>query len=436
MSMKRNHNYHPIGLSILFTIPVILFFYSCNENPDEFTLGEEFIESRTSFNLIDTFSVNLSTVILDTINTAGTGKIQVGNYDDHTFGKISSSSYFQIGSPESYDVEPDDRYDSLNLVLRYNNDSFGDTNKVQKIIVYQLEENIELADNGNINSHTTYNYNHDPLGAKIYTPKPNSSDDTLFIKISDDIGLDLFSKLKDNSNIVANNESFINYFHGLVLKGDDNYTGAIIGFNAYDVNLILYSTRVAETSETIKNQFALSDSSKQFNNIAHDFTSADLNSLVEQRSELPASEIGGLSYLQGGTGLVIRVDFPSIREILLYNRGKVTDAKLYLAPLKNSYNDFELPSQLLIYETDNLNRINGYALSSSVLTKDELYNEETYYTFDVTEYLNEELSDYYIDPGDGLIITLPFSELSSGFNRMVADSQNQRLKLKIYYLTY
>ena len=123
-------------LSLLIIFITSFFLNTCKENPGEFTLGEEFIESQTYITLIDTFSANLSTVILDTVITSGTESMLIGNYRDNVFGKITSHSYFQIGIPDSlelYDVQNDDIYDSLNLIIRYNNYFFGDTTRLQRI---------------------------------------------------------------------------------------------------------------------------------------------------------------------------------------------------------------------------------------------------------------------------------------------------------------
>ena len=81
----------------IFTfIALGILFNACDENPQQFKLGEEFIDSQTQLNVIDTFSVKLSTVIYDTIVTSGTENILVGNYRDDVFGKIKSNSYTQF----------------------------------------------------------------------------------------------------------------------------------------------------------------------------------------------------------------------------------------------------------------------------------------------------------------------------------------------------
>ena len=429
-------------LSLLIIFITSFFLNTCKENPGEFTLGEEFIESQTYITLIDTFSANLSTVILDTVITSGTESMLIGNYRDNVFGKITSHSYFQIGIPDSldlYDVQNDDIYDSLNLIIRYNNYFFGDTTRLQRISVHQLTEKIEYEEGGIITSKATFGYNSDPIGSITYLPQPNNSIDTLYIKINDNIGLDLFTKLRNNSEILSDNESFINYFRGLVLLSDDAYEGSIIGFNVdtEDIKLILYTSRVSQTTEKINYDFELENPDKQFNNILHDFSSTQLNPLIEQRNKLPNSETSSLSFLQGGIGLVLRAEFPSLQEILLFNRGLVAKAQLSITPLQGSYNDFDLPPELIIYESDKLNRRNGLVYNStSTLTIDDVYQEETSYSFDVTEYVKDELADSYVDPEKGLLIILPSDVLNTTFYRLIADAKNQKTKLKIYYLSY
>jgi hypothetical protein len=237
---------------------------------------------------------------------------------------------------------------------------------------------------------------------------------------------------------------FTNYFHGLALIADDAYEGSIIGFSAteQDVRLVLFTSRRATTSERNNFEFRLKDPTKQFNNIAYDRSSTQLNTLGEQRNKLPSTATGGLSFLQGGIGLAIRVDFPSLQEALLFDRSVIVAGQLSIAPLRNSYNDFGLPSELILYESDGLNRRNAQLLTnqggvaSSTLVVDELYQEETTYSFDVTKYLNDELADSYVDPEKGLLVTLPASAENTRFYRFVADAKKRNTKLKIYYLSY
>lgn len=436
------NTYLKLYISIFFVFG--LLFVSCDENSQQFTLGEEFIDSQTQLNLIDTFSVKLSTVIFDTVITSKTENILIGNYRDNVFGKIKSNSYFQVGIPDSFDVQPDDVYDSLNLIITYNSYFYGDTTQYQKILVYQLTENIKQNDDFNITSQTTFSYFNHQLGSLTYLPTPSSRIDTLAINLHDNIGIDLFTKLKDKSDIFDSNENFVNYFHGLVLAASDAYEGSIIGFKTTpaDAKLILYSSRGDINTETICYEFKLENFTNQFNNITHDFTSTPLQNLVSQNEALSSKNTNGLAFLHGGIGLALRVDFPSFSEFLLRERGTIVEAELAIAPEQGSYTEFDLPGGLLMYEsgkenkTDKLVMDNQGGIASSKLVTDNQYHENTLYTFDVTKFLNDELADSYVDPEKGLIITLATGTMASRFHRFIADGNNKNTKLKIYYLTY
>jgi hypothetical protein len=416
-----------------------LIIQSCARNHEKSILGNEFAESQTRVALIDTFSVSLSTVILDTLNASGTGRMLVGNYRDGTFGKLSSSGYFQIGIPDNIDaVDPEnDRYDSLRLAIRYNGYSIGDTTLIMKMNVYRLAESI-VSEDGNIDRTASFRYDPDPVGSLTLMPGPNGASDTLFVKISDEIGLDWFAKIRDGSEFLTDNETFESVFHGLVLSADETSEGSIIGFMASsaDVNAVLYTSRSASlTTETVAYEFPLQNTSKQFNRITHDFSSTPLQSLTGQKDALPDSETDGLAFCQGGIPLAVRVSLPSFPDILMLDRGVILKAQLTVAPLRNSYDDFDLPSTLTIAESDGNNRL-GDAVATSALTVDDLYKEETVYVFTITDYIKNELSDSYLDPAGGFLITLPADAQASTLNRLVVDAANKNTRLIIYYLYY
>lgn len=417
-----------------------LLFNSCKENPEELTIGNEFIESQTDLSMIDTFSVSISTVILDSVVTSGTGVILVGSYYDDVIGETTSNSYFQIGKPDYTEITDNETYDSLYLVIKYNQYFFGDTTKSQKISVHQLTENIKSNDYDEITGNTTFSYNPDPLGSIVYSPQPHNSTDSLAIRLNDITGRDLFTKLQNNSEILQDDEAFINYFHGLALLADDSYKGSIIGYKAEkeNIKLVLYTSLKDVTTETNYYEFKLADSTKQFNNITHDFSSTHLSSLTKQQNSISSTVTGGMSFIQGGIGLMIRLDFPYLQNVLMFNRGRIAEAKLSISPSLNNYSDVELPGQLLIYESDKLNRFdeNQSIITSASLILNELYKEESIYEFDMTDYLTYNMGNSYFDPEKGLLLSLPYDSQQTSFHRLILDAKNYKTKLKIYYLSY
>jgi hypothetical protein len=423
-------------ISFAFLFLMALTSGGCQDNPESSSLGKEFVDSHTRVSLIDTFSVSLSTVILDTMITSGTENILIGNYRDEQLGGIASESFLQLGIPESFDVQSRDLYDSLRLILTYNQYAFGDTTRSQRILVHQLTEEIDYDYSAVIASSTSFGYEQTPLGALSYLPSPNGSSTTLSIPIDDDLGRGLFQQLVDVAETVTNNASFRTYLPGLLLKADPATTGGIIGFNATsaDLRLVLY-TRKADTFEENPITFALQDSSRQFNHIIHDFTATQLASLKEQRFPLVSGKTGGSSFLQGGVGLAIRVDFPTLSEALLITNSTLLSAELSLFPRQASYQVIGLPADLTVYESDGLNRIVSI-IGYSTLTVDDLYGEETAYTFDLTAFLRAELADSYVDPEHGLLIMLPAGDATTCFSRLISDATSKHTKLSLHYLSY
>jgi len=419
----------------ILTIFATIFFTNCEEDSAIFTLGEDYVESQTQLNLIDTFSVKLSTVLLDSVVTSNKDNILVGHYEDETFGKISSDSYIQMGIPTSYvadDLE-EDTYDSLTLELSFNYNTLGDLEKEISISIHQLTETIELNDDDELCSFDSFDYDPNPIGSITFTPE---DEDSLTIKLDDDLGQQIFAKMKEDEDIFGDTDQFVDYFPGLVLVADDSYSESIVGFTASSTKMILHTTRPSLENLSMAFTFSIFESDKQFNNISHDFSGTNLSSLNNQKVALQNSTTDELAFLHGGIGLAIKVEFPSLENLLLLERGIIKNVKLTLTPKVGSYEEFDLPTSLLVYESDEKNRIHeDYGeVSYSDLIVDKIYNETTTYIFDLSSYIELEMEDYYIDPDKGLIITP--TNMNYGFPRLLADCSGNKVKLEIYYLSY
>jgi hypothetical protein len=422
----------------LILLLILIVMNACEK---DFPVGGKFIVSQTEINLIDTLSVSLSTVILDTLNNCGTGTMLVGNYEDEIFGGFSSKSFFQIGVPETNDVQTDDHYDSLTLVLKYNQYWFGDTTQSLTISAHPLTEKIEYDYDEIIKSETAFDYDPQPIGSITFNPRPNNPVGSISIRLSDELGIDLFTKMMEGDDLLDAAKDFLEYFPGVALVADKTSEGIIIGLSGDPENIKIYLHTSREkdlTEEEIVYRIGMYDYNKQFNNITRDFSATQFNALVEQRYDLPSSKSDDLTFLQGGTGLAIKVTFPSLPEILLRDQGKIVEAKLSISPLKNSYNEFDLPDNLMLYELDKLNRVfdNQSSIASSIKLVDEQYNEQTTFSFDISSYLEYELSDSYVDPEKGLLISLPSYDLRNTFERLIIDADNKKTMLEIYYLSY
>jgi hypothetical protein len=394
--------------------------------------------------IIDTFRIDLSTVLLDSLATSGTGVALAGSYKDDVFGSVRSSSYFELGYRTFDDIEDLAIFDSAVFILTYSGYSYGDTTSLMSCSIHQLTERISLNDNSYIYNNSTFDFSPSPLGTKLFYPEPNSSDTVVRIPVNN-FGEELFRLIVNRDNNITTSEMFLDYLKGFVITSDAGDNSAIIGFLAEANHLFLniyYHFEEETTSVVHRISIPFGASNKQFNSIQYDFTGTEIDKLKSQSNEVSSAETGDKAYLQALVGLLPKIRFPTLQDILLENNWKILKAELIIEPVKLSYDIFPLPEKLNFYDTDKLNRLNGVlqdengeAIVSS-FTLDELFNEETFYTFDITSYINDELSDSYFDYDHGLLIGLEGATLKSTLVRMAVEGKNPPLKLKLYYLSY
>jgi hypothetical protein len=428
----------------LFLIPIItiIFFSSCTKS-NKFSIGEDFVESQTNLKIIDTFKVDLSTILLDSLPTSGKGVALVGSYKDDEFGAINCASYFDVAFPTFSEIEDGAIFDSASFILGYSGYSFGDTTSLMSISIRQLTERITLNDNGYLYNNSTFDFSPDALRTKLFFPAPKSSDTVVCIPVNK-FGEELFMLIKSRNNIVTTEDLFLDYMKGFVLTSDVGESNAVIGFlaDANHVILRIYYHLEKLTPEDKEISITMGDAGNQFNSIQHDFTGTYLNKLNADNNEFLSTETGNKAFMQALTGLMPKIQFPTLQDIMLENRWKILKAELIIEPVKTSYDFFALPEEIYLYETDKHNNINGTlhdnsgkaVVASFVL--DELYKEDTRYTFDITNFIINELSDKYVDYEHGLLIGLLESKYKSTLERLVVEDKNPPIKLKLYYLTY
>jgi hypothetical protein len=434
------------GKTIVNIFIVLLFILisaiSCTQS-DDFIIGQDFVESQTNVKILDTFTIDLSTVLLDSIVTSGKGVALVGNYKDEEFGSVGSKSYFELGFPEFDAIEDVAVYDSAVFILSYSGYSYGDTSASMSLSIHQLEEREVLKDDGYLYSNSTFKYSIGALGTKIFYPEPNSADTIVSVPVQE-FGRRLFSLIKRADESVSTSESFLDYLKGFVITSEAGVNSAIIGFLADEDHILLriyYHTDTdAPESRVITIPFGNKDI--QFSSIQYDLTDTPLNTINSSNNVVLSSETGNKAFLQGLVGLLPKIQFPTLQNLLLENRWKIVKAELIFKPVKNSYNTFRLPEKLYLYDTYKNNEMNsillddaGDALVSSLYV-DQIFNEDTRYTFNITQFITSEFSDSYFDFNHGIFVGLEGTEMQSSFGRLIIEGTDPPVKLKLYYLTY
>lgn len=436
-----------------------MFFFalsliSCGTDTDagEFVVGSDYLALNNKVILVDTMTVEMSTINLDSLITSGQSRILIGNYDDPIFGKIKSDSYFQL-STTTYALNNSGSdteavkfvFDSISMILKYDNYYYGDTTKVQTFDIHRLIQKVKPnTEDNNFYNNSALNYSPESLGTISYKPRPIEKD-SINIKMSSAFGEELFQKLKKRE--VTDFDTFTEYLKGFVLVPSSSNSSSVIGFSASTSKIRLYYSKYqADTEETpYVIDFTILDKSKQFNAISSDKSGTLLQNLSVPTSKLASSLTEHQGFIQSGTGVSCRIDFPNIKEFKRISAsGAIVDAQLLLKPVNNSYSDkYPLADSLSVYVADNLNRVSGPLLNSQSKTvygilnkKTDEFNENIGYTIPIGGFLQKEMLKQS-DSKSSLILTLPV--LSKAVNRVVLGDQkhlNNKIQLKIYYISY
>ncbi len=432
-------------LSVFLSLLLILLVSildSCTKT-NEFTIGQNFMESQTRLQIIDTFKIDLGSVLLDSISTSSSKVALVGHFSDSVFGDVSSEAYFDLGYQNFTSIEENAVYDSAAFVFKRSGYSYGDTTSLISIGLHQLTEKIVPFSNSNLYNVNSFEYSPEPLGTAQFIAELATTDSSMIIPVND-LGAELFDLYRNKDERISSSEAFAEYLKGFVLTSSTDINRAILGFTAdlSHLNLKIYYHLEEEFPEDKQLVLQVSESNHQFNHIQFNFTGTPLNGFGAGKNELPAAETGNKAFIQGLTGILAKIQFPTVQNILMEQRWKIIRADLVFRPAQNSYDFFKLPSKLNLYETDRENRINALIVDSegrALLPDffyDEFYNEDTRYSFNITNFINKELADNYFDYEHGLLIGLEQTSFLSTLERMVIEGKNPPVRLRIYYLTY
>jgi len=451
--------------SLLF-VSSFLIFVGCNSGVfEEHAIGDNLIDKDTEVLLIDTFKIESSTVKLDSIITSGASNAIVGQYQDEFFGKVRSEFYgildynggFKLDSDNEGVVIPAE-FDSLVFITYYDNRFYGDTLKEQSISLHKVTEEIELVDGaGGLYGHNTFDYDDTSLGELTFKARParikNGKPYNLRIPMDDEFGKKLISMAMEENDTLTNSTKWGRFFEGLVLKPGNDDDAAMLAFKTGDTLMkmrLYYSNLEGEnTDKALHHDFPVSSSSLNFTNYTSDksTTPQDLGRIVEETEDLSSELTDNLAFVQGGIGFITKIKIPHVEELnTLGLTGGILKAELVFYPKDESYDEeiFKRPTSAFnIYKTNKnnaalsavINPTTNKPVASTYVPNSE-NPDESYYSLDVTSYVNEILftgQEY----DDALLLTLPFQGLGNSMDRMVIENDPRsdfRIRLRTTYV--
>lgn len=444
--MKRTLKKNTWLLIPLFATLLTMLFLSCSDdaqNNSDFVAGDVFTDSNIRVVLIDTLTVETTTMRFDSINTSQSSRILLGKYVDPIFGKVECSSYFEV-LPSSYSIGAESEYDSIALYLKYDKYYYNDTLQNNTVHIKQLKKELKPYDGNAFYNNSSAEYFEDDIGTLTYRPRPLKSD-SLEIILDDSIGKGLFDRLQDKS--ITTSSEFKEYFKGIVLQPDEGDDGSVIGFSlASEASFIRLYFGISEESERVQDYIDFNINSTIspvpfFNRIITEDPNEYLRILTDREINLSSSDSENRSFIQSGIGIATRIQFPHIKSVYDINgRGTLLGAVLKIRPAIGTYSEqLILRDTLSMYIVDRNNNLTEQLLTGggvsvrAILNRDNQEFNDIYYEIPLSSYIEKLLLTDRIT--DEAIILLP-NNYNATIDRFVFNGNDQQKYKTILELTY
>lgn len=464
LSMIRNFKRRSI--QFLFSALLLIGISACNKD-----ISLSLDNSRDeSIGLvpIDTFQVNTSTYLLDDVPTSGTGMILAGKISNTTTGSVLSTSYMRMAIDNiiAGSIPTAAKYDSITFVLKPNKYFYGDTTKTQTLSVHQLTQQITLKEVSTgsgtnelpyyVNGAAVYNnqkFTYEPtaLGSLSFKPFVKKLD-SIAIRLNDNLGNTLFSYIKDGHGNIASNDNFNEYFKGIALVPGNNNT-AMIGFKDTVSMQVHYNYINDEGFKVSKStSFNLGNKAYQFNNVEADRSGTAFNTLSVTNPELKSTTTNGDVFLEGSTGAVVKLTFPTLLDLVNDPTVAINKVELVIETENKYRNSFFIPPARVVLMIANAGGNPVSIVTTPVflqqqgqqdpvqygyLAGGDEFGANAKYTFNMIEYVNNIKKDSYFNTS--LFLSVPQSSLFATTDRLIIakDANNKpRIKLNILYTKF
>jgi hypothetical protein len=405
---------------------------------------------------VDTVTVKASTFLLDSVPTSNQKLILIGQTDDKDFGKLKASSYLQLTPPALTDalIPKGAAFDTFTIVLKYNKYFSGDTLAPQKYAVHRMTEDMILrkipgpVENEEVPvyvkgqalySTTTFKHDAAPIGNLDLQVKP-ASGDSVIITLNEALGREFLDLMTKKDPRFASEEEFLKYFKGMVFKTTQG--NSITGFKADQVKMYLGYNYFDAAGFSKKGRVTFSGkfTDYQFNHFDTDRSQTKLSALSRTNREISSERTGQQLFLQGGTGLVTKLKFPTLVNFLNESKKVVNKVELLIETKPTYYSIFKAPPSLLLWVANSAN-VPKMVLPNNYKEEDQIAAFEPgndvgstgKYKFLLTQYTDQLKKGTY--KTNSLMLSVPADQLLGSLNRAQLSTSETALSIKLI-ITY
>ena len=315
--------------SVYFRCFGVLFFvllFSCSNDQESISVGEDWINSAIKVYTFDTLAIEATTFQFDSLIVNSADNLLIGSYKDDIFGRTTASSFLKF-TGETFTIEDEAEFDSISLILNYDSYSFADTTNVESLNIYRIAEEIETDENSDLYRNSDFEIEPSSLSTFNYSPRPHQND-SIQISISADLGQELFDKILNDE--ISSNNDFNNVLYGLAIVLDSLNNSSVISFNKENSYLRLYYSIKDEIENDDKFIDFSVNTSESFHQIKSNHQGTYFSGIEDQLDQVPSSQTNNQVFIQSGTGIATRIEFPNFKQSLndIQGSGSITNAIL------------------------------------------------------------------------------------------------------------
>jgi hypothetical protein len=440
---------------VIAKLMLVSVCFSCNDQSSN--LGADFVQNNPfDIGVTDTVTLDVSTVLVDSLITNAPNKLLLGNHMDEGLGTVTATPVFQLNSSSITQLDKNlTSYESVKLTIRTSGYYYYDTISPLSVSVYRVKNEIRVFNKTNLEApdisksytfqswmgkynNSRFELESSPLGRLSFKASPLYTTDIIEIPLSDILGRELFGLMQKGDSTVIFRDRFLNFFRGLAIVPDKNQNTCILGLNP-SVELRVYYFDKSGSEGKQRYQAFSTASVISFNSILADRSTTILKDLKTLKNPISSLKTGNTAFMQSGTGLGIRVQIPHLKNFLLTDpKFSAASAVLEMSPIQG-YNTKTTPIPFLLTGNivDGQNSIFRNSTYAAPLTDDnENLERNKRYRVDITSFVNRQLLNE-VDNDNALLFTISDTDYRNTLTRLaVGDGRSQyQMKLKLYFVT-
>lgn len=296
-------------LALLLALGLPGLLSSCELTED--VVGDVPAATATGTVYVDTLTVRMATVLVDSVPTSTSDYLLVGQYQDARLGTITARSYLRLGLAAGFQPEAGAQFDSLVLVLPPDAYRYGDTTQVQHLQVHRLTEALRPA--------TTYYafnsraYAPAPLASRAFRARPNLG--AIRLRLADALGRELLQAGLRRQ--LSATDELAERLPGLVLTPASTDNGALLRLAATSENLALqlfyHYPATPDASQVCR--FTAVAGNRHFYQVQADRRSTLLRDLTATRQAIASTRTAAETYIEGALGLQTKLEIPYLLDL-------------------------------------------------------------------------------------------------------------------------